>query len=69
VQRFWNRQGFTTEHLTIQWTFDRRDDLAAVTRIELPPAVADEVLAAHEGLVVDYAVALRWRRFGHPQGV
>ncbi len=69
VQRFWNRRGFTTEQLTIQWTFDRRDDLEAVARIELPPAVADEVLAAYEGLVVDYAVALRWRRFGHRQGV
>ena len=48
VQRFWDRQGFTTEHLTIEWTFDRRDDLEAVARIELPPAAADEVLAAHE---------------------
>ena len=66
VQRFWDRQGFTTEHLTIEWTFDRRDDLEAVARIELPPAVADDVLAAHEGRTVDYAVALRWRRFAHP---
>jgi ubiquinone/menaquinone biosynthesis C-methylase UbiE len=63
VQRFWDRQGFTTEPLTIRWTFDRRDDLEAVTRIELPPGPADEVLAAHEGLAVDYAVALRWRRY------
>ncbi|GAA4412684.1 class I SAM-dependent methyltransferase [Fodinibacter luteus] len=63
VQRFWDRQGFTTEHLTIHWTFDRREDLEAVTRIELPPAVASEVLDAHAGLTVDYAVALRWRRF------
>ena len=47
VQRFWDRQGFTTEHLTIAWTFDHRDDLDAVTRIELPPGPADEVLAAH----------------------
>ena len=62
VQRFWDRQGFTTEALTIHWTFDRREDLEAVVRIELPPAAADAVLAAHEGLVVDYAVALRWRR-------
>ncbi len=69
VQRFWDRQGFTTEHLTIEWTFDRRDDLDAVARIELPPAVADEVLAAHHGLSVDYAVALRWRRSSHRQGV
>ena len=63
VQRFWDRQGFTTQHLTIEWTFDRREDLEAVARIELPPAVAAEVLATHEGLVVDYAVALRWKRF------
>jgi SAM-dependent methyltransferase len=65
VQRFWDRQGFTTEHLAIEWTFDGRADLEAVVRIELPPSTADEVLAAHGGLVVDYAVALRWRRFGH----
>ena len=63
VQRFWDRQGFTTERLTIDWTFDHRDDLEAVTRIELPPGPADEVLAAHEGLTVDYAVTLRWKRF------
>jgi SAM-dependent methyltransferase len=63
VQRFWDRQGFTTERLTIHWTFDRREDLEAVTRIELPPGPADEVLTAHDGLTVDYAVALRWRRF------
>jgi SAM-dependent methyltransferase len=63
VQRFWDRRGFVTERLTIEWTFDRRDDLEAVARIELPPAAADEVLAAHEELSVDYAVALRWRRF------
>ncbi|MFL6165004.1 MAG: class I SAM-dependent methyltransferase [Ornithinibacter sp.] len=69
AQRFWQRQGFTTEHLTIEWTFDRRQDLDAVARIELPPAVADEVLSAHAGLVVDYAVALRWRRFGQPKAV
>jgi ubiquinone/menaquinone biosynthesis C-methylase UbiE len=63
VQRFWDRQGFTTERLTIQWTFERRADLEAVVRIELPPAPADAALAEHTGLVVDYAVALRWRRY------
>jgi SAM-dependent methyltransferase len=62
VQRFWDRQGFSTERLTIAWTFERREDLEAVVRIELPGPVADAVLAEHEGLVVDYAVALRWRR-------
>ena len=63
VQRFWDRQGFTTERLTIHWTFERRADLEAVTRIELPPGAAAEVLAGHDGLIVDYAVALRWKRF------
>ena len=63
MQRFWDRQGFTTDHLTIEWTFDTREDLDAVARIELPPAVADAVLATHDGLTVDYAVALRWKRF------
>ena len=63
VQRFWDRQGFRTEHLTIGWTFDRREDLDAVVRIELPPGAADAVLAGHGGLTVDYAVALRWKRF------
>jgi SAM-dependent methyltransferase len=63
VQRFWDRRGFTTEPLTVEWRFDRRDDLEAVVRIELPPGPADAVLAEHRGLVVDYAVALRWRRY------
>lgn len=63
VQRFWDRQGFTTQPLTIEWTFDRREDLEAVVRIELPPGPADAVLATHPGVTVDYAVALRWRRY------
>ena len=63
VQRFWDRQGFATERMTIEWTFDRREDLAAVVGIELPPAVAEAVLADHDGLAVDYAVTLRWRRY------
>ncbi len=63
VQRFWDRQGFATERMTIEWTFDSREDLAAVVGIELPPAVAEAVLADHDGLAVDYAVTLRWRRY------
>ena len=63
VQRFWDRQGFTTERITIHWTFARREDLEAVVRIELPPGPAETALAGHGGLTVDYAVALRWRRY------
>ena len=39
------------------------EDLEAVVRIELPPAVADEALAEHTGTEVDYAVNLWWRAF------
>ncbi len=63
VQRFWDRQGFVTEKLTIEWHFDRREDLEAVTRIELPPGPAAAALDVHDGLSVDYGVALRWRRY------
>ena len=63
VQRFWDRQGFATEHLTIEWRFDRREDLGAVVGIELPPSMARVVLTEHHGLTVDYAVSLRWRRY------
>ena len=66
VQRFWDRQGFTTERLEIDWTFERREDLEAVVRIELPPGPAEAVLAEHDGVTVDYAVALRWRRYTPP---
>ncbi|MGL5929966.1 MAG: class I SAM-dependent methyltransferase [Dermatophilaceae bacterium] len=62
AQRFWRRQGFTTEQLDIEWTFDRRADLEAVIRIELPRAVADDLLTGHDGMTLDVAVVLRWRR-------
>ena len=58
IVRGWNR-----ERLDTRWEFTSRDDLEAVVRIELPPAVADDVLASHDGLVVDYAVNLWWRGY------
>ncbi len=64
VERFWARQGFTREALDIRWSFERRADLKAVVRIELPPDVADAVLAEHVGTDVDYAVNLWWWRAG-----
>lgn len=63
VQRFWARQGWRRESLDVRWQFAVRADLEDVVRIELPPDVADAVLAEHEGTDVDYAVNLWWRRF------
>lgn len=62
VERFWRRQGYASERLMIEWTFDRREDLEAVVRIEFPPESAARFLDEHDGLVVDYAVVVRWRR-------
>ena len=64
VERFWSLHGWFRERLTCAWTFDSRDDLEAVVRIELPTAVAEQVLASYDGgLEIDYAINLWWRRF------
>jgi SAM-dependent methyltransferase len=64
VERFWRRQGWHRRPLEIAWTFDSPTDFARVLRIELTPAVADEVIAAEPDRTgVDYAVNLRWRRW------
>jgi SAM-dependent methyltransferase len=63
VERFWTSHGWSRERLDLAWTFDSRDDLEAVVRIELPPAAAEDALADHDGTSVDYAVNLWWRRW------
>jgi SAM-dependent methyltransferase len=63
VDRFWGRQGWSRERLTIAWTFDSREDLEAVVRIEFPETAAEGILAEHAGTDVDYAVNLWWRRY------
>jgi SAM-dependent methyltransferase len=61
VEGFWLARGWEQHRVETAWTFDSREDLEAVVRIELAPPVAEEVLAAHEGTVVDYAVNV-WSR-------
>lgn len=63
VQRFWSRHGWQRTPLSIRWRFESRADLEAVVRIELTPEVAEEALAGHTGLEVDYAVDLWWRHY------
>ncbi|MGZ4437529.1 MAG: class I SAM-dependent methyltransferase [Nocardioidaceae bacterium] len=63
VERFWSSYGWTRRALDVVWRFETRADLEAVVRIELPGEVAEAALAGHEGLEVDYAVNLWWRRF------
>jgi ubiquinone/menaquinone biosynthesis C-methylase UbiE len=63
VERFWSSYGWARIPLDIEWRFDDRADLEAVVRIEFGPEVADEILASHSGIAVDYAVNLWWRHF------
>ena len=61
VAGFWADQGWQRHPVEMAWTFDSREDLEAVVRIEFAGDVADEILAGHEGTDVDYAVNV-WTR-------
>jgi ubiquinone/menaquinone biosynthesis C-methylase UbiE len=61
VARFWADQGWERHQVEMAWTFDSREDLEAVVRIEFASAVAEEILDGHDGTDVDYAVNV-WTR-------
>jgi SAM-dependent methyltransferase len=61
VAASWAALGFERTDVEMGWRFESRTDLEAVVRLELPPAVAEQALAEHEGLAVDYAVTV-WSR-------
>jgi SAM-dependent methyltransferase len=67
VERFWSTRGWTRTPVDMGWRFSSRADLEAVVRIELPTAVATQVLTEHwaggGGLEVDYAVNVWSKRF------
>lgn len=63
VAGFWTGRGWQRIPVETCWRFETRDDLEAVARIELTPAVADDVLADHDGTEVDYAVDVWWKQW------
>ncbi|MBA3233481.1 MAG: class I SAM-dependent methyltransferase, partial [Propionibacteriales bacterium] len=56
IDHFFARHGWTTMQRDIRWLFASRAELEAVVRIEFARADADAIIAAHDGLEVDYAV-------------
>jgi SAM-dependent methyltransferase len=58
---FWADRGWQRYGVDMAWTFDSREDLESVVRIEFAAEVADKILAGHEGSSVDYAVNV-WTR-------
>jgi SAM-dependent methyltransferase len=63
VERFWSMHGWTRIPVDMGWSFESRADLEAVVRIEFAPDVAEAFIASHEGIDVDYAVNVWWRRY------
>ena len=63
VERFWSTRGWRRTPIDVAWRFDDPADLEAVVRIEFAPDLADEILAGHDGLTVDYAVNLWSKHF------
>lgn len=63
IDRFFSREGWVAIRKDIRWSFASRAELAAVARIEFAPGDADEILAEHDGLEVDYAITVRVRRY------
>lgn len=61
VARFWDERGWERHPADIAWSFDSREDLEAVVRIEFSHDVAEEILTDHSGTSVDYAVNV-WTR-------
>jgi len=63
IERFFLDRGWALDRVDMGWRFESRADLEEVVRIEFTGAYADRVLAAHEGLEVDYAVNLWSKQF------
>lgn len=63
VEGFWASHGFSLERIASEWRFERRADLEAVVRLEFGEALAERLLAGHEGTRVEYHYCLYWRRY------
>lgn len=63
VSQFWREQGFTEQSIPSEWRFERREDLENVVRLEFGDALAEKLLAQHEGLRISYHYKLYYRSY------
>lgn len=63
VEGFWRDRGFNITRIPGRWAFSTRQDLEAVVRIEFPADVAEEIIAEHRGIEVEYHYLLIHRRY------
>ncbi|MBW0088164.1 class I SAM-dependent methyltransferase [Pseudonocardia sp. KRD-184] len=64
AERFFVRRGFSLRRIAARWTFDDRETLEAVLRIEFSRETADRAIAAVPGLTVPVSYRLHVRRRG-----
>ncbi len=63
IAAFWSTHGFTLSRIASEWRFNNRADLEAVLRIEFPSELAEQLLAEHQGLSVEYGYCLYHRHY------
>lgn len=66
---FFTGRGWQERRLPVVWSFASRDDLAAVLRIEFPPAVAAQAMRETVGTTIAVPTVLRWRRVAGSAGL
>jgi SAM-dependent methyltransferase len=62
VEKFFADNGFSLRRITAQWTFERREDLESVLRIEFSAKVAERAVADTPGLSFPVGYRLHVRR-------
>jgi SAM-dependent methyltransferase len=63
VDGFFARNGWTASRHEMRWAFPSRSDFESVVRIEFEPGLAEQIIAEHSGVDVDYAIVIRRRDF------
>lgn len=63
VEQFWHDRNFTLTRIASEWLFRNRSDLEAVVRLEFGDKLAEQLLADHTGLRVEYHYCLYYRRY------
>ncbi|MGB3328892.1 MAG: class I SAM-dependent methyltransferase, partial [Thermomicrobiales bacterium] len=61
IEQFWRDEGFTLERLASRWLLPSREAFERIIRLEFPPDHAGRIIAAHDGLEVDYHLLLLHR--------
>ncbi len=63
IERFWRRQGWSAQRVTVTWQLPSRAEFEAVVGIEFSPAIAAQLLAQCPGTQLDHALLIWYKEF------